>query len=348
MPVHQVFHERRKGLIAVMTAMAIGALIGATALVFDLGQVVIAAEHAQRAADAAALAGASGIAAGASAAATERASSIVSANSAPVASFRLALPTAGVSILGPGDLIPGYRTLTADEGAVRVTVDAQVDFQFARLFGLDTATVTRSATAARVHIGGAPVAPMWISDTTSLTVGASQELHMAQVEKLDPTQPLPPGNFGWLEPNTGARDFSTLLGGYQVPPETLAANSVALGDTVTGLTGERVGQWVQALSHNSSDTGRLDRASLPPYDTQTPETATADNPRLLLVPVVEVLGGTGTGASYTIVKFAVFWLTSVRSGGKSITGTFLRYDVPGLGGSTSGAYAGVWTVRLVG
>ena len=324
------------GSVLVQVALALTVLVGAAALSFDLGQTVVAAQIAQRTADAAALAGASQVITGAEGAASSRATSIVAANSAGCA-YPLAVPSGGVACLGSGAAIAGYRTLTAGEEAITVRVTAHVPFHFATLFGMDSTTAVRSATAARVHAAGASIMPMWISNATPLTVGVSQELHASTAG----TEPIPPGSFGWLQPLAG--DFSTLLSGYQVPDSVAQANYVQVGAIVDALTGQKVGQWDKVLQD------RLARASVSPYASQTPTEGgyTDDNPRILLIPLVTVIGGTGTGATFRVERFGVFWLESVTGGSaKSITGQFLRYDVP-LQPDTA-TNTGLWTVRLVG
>lgn len=325
----------RGGSITLQVALALVVLVTSAALCFDVGQTVVAAQIAQRTADAAALAGAWGAITGAEAAASDRATSIVAANGA-TCSYPLAVPPSGIICLGSGSAIPGYRTLTAGEEAITVPVSAYVTFHFAPLFGLNSMTVVRSATVARVHAAGAPIAPMWISNSTPLIAGTDVELHASTAE----IEPIPAGNFGWLEPQAG--DFRMLLSGYQIPDDIRLANYVQVGDTVDARTGQQVGNWTKTLED------RLARATLPPYSSQTPTEGgyTEDNPRLLTIPLVTVIGGVGTNASFRVERFAVFWLKSVRGGSsKSIMGEFLRYDVP-LQPDTA-QDTGIWTVRLV-
>ena len=49
----------------------------------------------------------------------------------------------------------------------------------------------------------------------------------------------------------------------------------------------------------------------------------------MLVPLVSFIGGTGSGASFTIVKFGAFSLDSVKGPQKKITGRFMQFDAPG-------------------
>ena len=62
----------------------------------------------------------------------------------------------------------------------------------------------------------------------------------------------------------------------------------------------------------------------------------------------EYLGGTGSGATFNIIKFGVFWLEQVKtSGKKSITGRFIQYQTPGAGDDALAEFTGLWTARLV-
>lgn len=326
---------RRKGTVVVIVAVALVTLMAAAALVFDLGQIVIAADLAQRTADAAAMAGAGEPIAVDKTAAANRAVSVVIANGI-VSSYPLTAPTADLVYYTSGQTVPHFRTLGTGEEAMTVVVQAEIDFSFARIFGLTTATAERSSTAARVHAAGASIVPMFISANTALEYGDLQELHASS----DPSVSLPPGSYGWVEPQSG--DFSDLLCGFQVPQEILDANFVGLGEELTGATGQKTGQWAGALQD------RLDRASVPPYSTQTPTEGgyTADNPRVLLVPMVEYVGLTGSNATFRILSFGAFWLESVVGGNdKTITGRFLKYEVPGSGDTPLDT--GLLTVRLV-
>ena len=73
------------------------------------------------------------------------------------------------------------------------------------------------------------------------------------------------------------------------------------------------------------------------------------NPRIMLVPMVEYLGGNGANAEFEIHAFGAFWLESVDSHSqpKSITGRFVQYHMSGAGGDPLASETGLWTVRMV-
>jgi hypothetical protein len=334
-----------QGAITVLVAVASAVLLLSAALSFDIGRVIIAAQEAQKAADAASLGGATLLPN--TAAASSRVSAVVIANSG-VSTFSYTQVSGSPIYYGAGATPPGFRVLGPFERAVRVAVQTDVEHFFAPIAGLTQTHVERSALAARLAAGQIPAVPMWISADTPLVPGQSVELHMSTAGDSDNTGAIPPGNFGWLTPGSGGQDFSLLLGGYQVPPATLQENLIAVGDTVFGYPGQKVGRWYGELGTSHDDLGRLDRAAVPPYDTQTPSDFTADNPRILLVPLVTVISGSGGNASYLVVRFAMFWLESVNRADKSIIGQVIDGDVPGLPGSDTGIDSGVFTVKLVG
>lgn len=337
---HYSWNSRRPrgGAIIVLLAVALLALMAATAYVFDLGRIVAAAQYAQRTADAAALAAISQPISGATGAASTRVTTIAAAN-AQVSPYSLSLATDGVTFYAAGQTVPGYRMLSGQEEAARVVVHAQVEYSFARVFNMTNVIVERSATAARVHAAGGSIAPMAVGDGTPLTPGALVELHESTAKNMV----LAPGNYGWLDPE--GTDFLTMLTGYNLPQSVVQANYTEVGDLVDGLTGEKVGQWEKALED------RLARASVPPYASQTWTEGgyTADNPRILIVPLVVTAGGSGTGAAYEVRQFGAFWLEGVLGGkDKSIQGRFMKYVLPLGDDAGYDIDTGLWTMRLVG
>lgn len=336
----------RQGAIIVLVAVVLLVLLLAAAFVFDIGRVILSAQEAQRAADAAALAGAHRMRDGQMTAAT-CIDEVVAANS--TGSSCVYSQTVDSPIFyGPKDTIPSYRALGASEMAVRVAVQTDVRHFFAPVVRLRQTRVTRSAIAARLTAMAINIAPIWISSNTPLVAGESMELHMSTLADSSATLELPAGNFGWIMPQSSPSHFDLLLSGYQVPPDIIQANMVSNGDILRGMPGQKVGHWSRMLGHSNDDLGRLDRASVSPYAEQTPDNFTADNPRLLFIPLVEVISGSGSQATYRVVRFAMFWLESVDGPHKSFVGTLINGDVPGLPAMPDGSETGIWTVKLVG
>jgi Flp pilus assembly protein TadG len=119
--------RREEGQAIVLVAMAVVVLLGAAALVLDVGQWYVAKQQAQNAADLAALAAAADLP-GDPADADADARAHVLAN----------MPGAAATVTTP------YK---ADAGAVRVDVD--VATSFARLLGKNTVSVDAHASARR-------------------------------------------------------------------------------------------------------------------------------------------------------------------------------------------------------
>jgi hypothetical protein len=172
---------------------------------------------------------------------------------------------------------------------------------------------------------------------------------------------LAPGSFGFLDMSTPGQDwFSQLLSGWSVADPCLEAAYVELDTNVTAYTGIKVGQWQQPLESETGTLGgtaRLERAeydatwSQETYSPYTPETHSDDNPRIILVPIVDWLGGTGANAEYHVVGFAEMWLLDVvnTDGGKGITVQFMEwhYSTGGGGEIDPGADNGVFVVRMI-
>ena len=341
------YHANRKaGSVSVIVAIALVALLGAAALTFDIGHIVVAAQRVQQVADVAALAGGSRPILAAPLETRCRVNEIVVANNEIGTVFVRVPEQVEVVLYGPGEVVPDFRVLSSQEEALSVTAYCDVPMYFARIFGLENTTVWRRAMVARVFAPGAPIVPMWISNETPLNYDEPQELHLG----ADASAADIPGTFGWLEPLSGSNDFLTLLKGYDVPEDMRMANYIECGETVTGYTGESVGLWQKALGYAPDGTGRLQRAEQAPWADQTWETYTTDNPRLLIVPMVDYLGGSGSNAEFYIVRFGVFWLEELITTGpvKSIRGRFIEFNMPGTGSGLPDFATGLWTVKLVG
>jgi len=122
------------------------ALLGISALVIDIGRVSVAAQQVQAVMDAAALAGAAKLPTQDDAEASLQ-RTILANNMLNPAWMVSCVPSNDVTYYAPGAIVPGYGTLEDEENAITVTGRAVVDYTFARIFGINSATVVRSATA---------------------------------------------------------------------------------------------------------------------------------------------------------------------------------------------------------
>ena len=340
---------QQRGAILPLVVVMLPALLGVAALTVDLGLLALAAQQAQDVADAAALGAVSELPDYTSARAT--ASSLVEANNESSAALQAACSSANgdIAFWGPHETIPDYGALGSSTYGVRVTVHIPVEYVFAPVLGLTGATVTRNSTALRVRAGAAPIVPMWMSYEPPLDPDADYGVEREMLMASDPAAANIPGSFGWLEPLSGS--FIDLLRGYDLTPAQVEANQLVEGDVLTAYTGLSVGQWRAALDYANDGLARLQRATDPegPWAGDTFEDFHTDNPRIVLVPLVEYVGGTGSGAQFVIREFAAFWIESIDSHGnpQSIIGRFIKYQIPGRGEGLGPEGARIWTAKLV-
>lgn len=340
--------SRRGGYVMVLVALALVVLMGSAALTIDLGIMAAAAQRAQNVADAAAFS--AGMRLPEFSAGRIAAADIIEANNEQDSGIDVVCDAdesgSGVIFYGPHSTIPNYGALGPVSWGVRVTATAPVELTFARVLGFERVTPERSCSVVRMPVGGAPIAPMWVNHDTEYLYGERQQLLMADGPHYEDI----PGSFGWLVPASGERnDFAELLRGYELTPEQLYAAYVSLGDIVYAYTGLRTGQWRGALETDFDGLARLQRAEWSPWDEDTFEDYHDDNPRILIVPMVEYVSGSGSNAHFLIHRFGAFWLEAVDSHGndKSIWGRFIDFTAPGADGDPLAPDTGMWVVRTV-
>jgi len=338
--------HRERGVVMVWVVVAIVALLGMAALTVDVGQLVIAAQVAQDVADAAALG--AGLELPGHGAAQSVALSLVTANNESTGGFTASCsPDSGdITFWSANETIPDFGLLGDYAWGMRVTTHVPVDYVFAPVLGLEDATISRSCTVVRMPVGGVPICPMWISYETDYLYGQEQQLLMAD----GPHCANIPGSFGWLEPPSGNNDlFLDLLRGYQIPYEDIVANYGSIDDICTARTGLAVGQWAKALNTSPDGLARMDRAMWEPWTGDTFDSFHDDNPRIMIVPMAEYLGGTGTGAQFQIHAFGAFYIESINSQHPpyAINGRFIEYTLPGSDGDPLSPETGLWTVKMV-
>ncbi len=225
----------------------------------------------------------------------------------------------------PGETIPGYGDLGVWAYAIRVTARVPVEYTFARILGISGAVATRSCTVMRAPAKGVPMCTIWLADGTERPDGEPQSLLMA----TGPEDANIPGSFGFLQsPDGCTATWDTLLKGYPMTYEDMETSFVEAGDSVFATTGVDVGLFTKALLADKG-TARLERGTTGKWEFDTFDDYHADNPRIMLIPMVTYLGGTGSNAEFRIERFAAFWLDAVQGGQKILTGRFMNYDLPG-------------------
>ena len=194
--------------------------------------------------------------------------------------------------------------------ALGVRTCVRVDYAFARVLGLHDGARTRESVAVLGPAGGICAVPIWLSEGSN--PGFGQPVDLVYDDMKMRRWEIPPGSFGFLDFSTPGEDwFQQLLRGYNVSDAVRQNAIVGIGDIVRAYTGVNTGKWVAALTDETGSddgTSRMERAGNPPWGGQSFEDHWATNPRIMLVPVVEYLSGTGNNATFRVDKFAVFWL----------------------------------------
>ncbi len=312
----------RSGVAGAWVVVSFVVLAGMAALVIDLGQLVVAAQRCQDVADAAALAGAPHLPD--QSPAREAALATAVANNAEATGFHVEIEPDDITFFGPGDTI-GDTVLGPWAHGMQVEVRAPVQYSFARILGLTGAVASRRARVFRGPVEGIPIATMWIAEETPLAYGQQQNLLMAD----GPHYAGIPGSFGFLESPEGCTAaWDDLLKGYNLSREDIETSFVRLGDSVYARTGVSVGHWRKCLVDDHG-TSRLERGTSGKWANDTFYDYHADNPRIMLLPLVSYHEGTGSNARFEIEKFGAFWLEGVNQGQKEIIGRFIEFDMPG-------------------
>lgn len=337
--------DRRRGAVAMMVVVGLTAILAAAALSVDVGRVMVAAQRAQDVADAGALAGGATLKVPADA--IVAAQQCVAANNQPnqgvpiTCTYVPSSETSDIRYFEPYSYVPNYGWLGWAAKAIQVTTHVTVPYTFGRVVGLTRQDITRRATAVRGPVGGCPITPMWVSHPTEYQYGEYQNLLMAD----GPHYADIPGNFGWLAlPSGVSASWADILAGLPLSDSDLEAMFRDIGDLIYGYPGLSVGQWVNGLE------SRITRAQAGTWAGETWDNCSPNNPRIVIVPLVSYVSGTGSGATFRIEKFGAFWLDAVTSSGnpKHIDGRFIRYTLPGAGIEPLADDVGLFSYRLAG
>ncbi len=332
-----------RGQIAVIFALGSVTLVGAMALGTDIGVLYYNWVLLQKAADAAALAGANYL-----------------PNDA-----NTAISTAKAYLTNNGTTSADVVSATAinSDTELQVTAARNVPYYFARVLGLQSGQVSVASiaeapggigtvnagpsspiacssiactgsggqtltTASGSPASGAPFAggcggstgaynilPIAVDNLTASawSLGASYTLN--RVDSSGPNGPWPdaPGNWGLVDlcgqgEGGGAAIRSALANGYY--------GELSIGNTLTTLPGVEVGPVSQGLI------GLTDRTSASP---SSPSAFDPTDPRAVIVPLVSFANCTGT-CKVPITGFMAFYITSVNGG--AVTGTFVAMVDP--------------------
>ncbi|TEB06997.1 hypothetical protein Psch_00535 [Pelotomaculum schinkii] len=291
------FTSDQRGMALVLVAAGMVAFTGFMALVADVGLLALNKQRLVNAVDAAALAGVHELP--------------VNPDQAKAVAVNYALQN------GANPLEPQVGEYLGDPNT-KLTVSAarQVEFAFARVLGINSGTVSATATAGlsgiRALNGAAPLAvpdkPFEFGASYTLKVGANSE---------DPP-PLGPGTFGALSlGGNGASNYEdNLKYGY--------SGQLKVGDVVNTETGNMSNPTKRAVDY------RMDLCTHTPAC--TPAHFDPGCPRILFIPVYrENYEAGGQIKNITISGFAAFLVDRVTGQGTQsyIEGAFIRLVIDG-------------------
>jgi Putative Flp pilus-assembly TadE/G-like len=287
-------HRFSKGQVAVVMLLIMFPLIGVIGLGADLGLLYFQWGMAQKAADAAVLAGAGYLPNHTSTAQT----------TATTYATNNGLKTSEIT----------SDTVAADDMSITMTTSRTVAYYFLQLVGVNSGTVKPMAKAGiqqntEQARGLIPIGLPCSTASCSYTTGALYQLVQAGANGNGGSWNVGPGNWGRLALGApGASQFLTnLINGYQGPINVddyvNAETGQVNGPTATGV-GDRVSTGLAVNGTVTSPT----LATVPAYD-----------PRLVAVPLVDFTGATGTSVPVQIKGFALMWLGSYTSQGPNKT-----------------------------
>ena len=277
-----------RGAVMVVAAIMMVTLMASAAVVIDAGQLFLAKKRLQNAADASALAGCF---------------TLVNKQD-PVLADAESSKYISANVIGEYQYSP---TVDLDKNTFQVNLFQKVEHFFATVIGIDSSTVSATATA-----GGNTV--ISITGVVPLGVVRQQfEFNKPYTLKYGGGEGYN-GNYGALAlGGRGASNYrSNLMYGYK--------NEIKIGDIVATETGNMAGPTSQGVNYRIS----LDHSSI--------QDLAPNSPRVVIVPVIDRLVGSGSNASATVVGFAAFYLESTDGKG-AVTGSFLKWAVSGKVGA---------------
>lgn len=282
-----------RGQILVIIALAMPVLIGTLSLGTDVAILYFNWVQLQKAADAAAIAGANYL------------------PGDPAQAQTVADTYAIQNGVVQGEI--ASTTVAPDELSITVTLQRSVPFNFARMFGLHQTNVSTAATAGVQTNPGAsrgvmPIGLPCSSGNCSYNVGKHYTL------KQGPTN----GNWGQLGPgNWGA----LALGGnganvYRYNIERGYIGKLSVGQSISVETGNVVGPTSQGFTTRIN----LGQTTFPGANPAAPSQY---DPRVVVIPMIDFTGAKGKSTQVTIANFALMFVDSVNGNSANIDAVYL-------------------------
>jgi len=289
-----IVSRSKKGQMAVVMMMVMLPLLSLIGLGADIGLLFFQWGIAQKAADAAVLAGAGYLPNHTSTAKTT-ASTYATTNG---------LKTSEIT----------SNTVAADNMSITMTTSRTVPYYFLQLVGVSSGTVKPMAKAgiqqnSEQARGLIPIGLPCSSSSCTYTTGTLYQLVQAGATGKGGSWSLGPGNWGRLALGApGATQFlNNLINGYQ--------GSINVNDYINAETGQVNGPTAMGVGDRVS-TGLAVNATV---SNPTLATVPAYDPRLVAVPLVDFTGATGTSVPVQVKGFALMWLDSYTSQGANKT-----------------------------
>ena len=319
-------HSDQRGSAAVVTALFMVVLIGFSAFALDLGIYYDEASKLQNSLDSSVLA------------ALQELPATNTSSSAWAAAKNAAISYAALNetVLTADDIQPVYKDDVATNSiiGIKATKSTVVEFNFAKVLGINSGTVTRTASAGLVPAGGVRGAiPLSITASslsnalangvlTGLTIKCSSNTGDIGIDSTGVN-----GWFGALRfEGSGASIYSDLLAyGYN--------GTLTVGQVLEMENGNMSGPTMDGF------TTRYSRCK----DGCTADNYLPDCPKLVYVPVVQII----SSSRVKIVSFATFFLESCGGSGRNayIKASYLKDIVvsdsaTGVSGLDFGIYVG--------
>ena len=307
------FHTDQRGQAFIIFAAALIPLLGVAALVMDVGQLYVKQRELQNAADAAALAG-SALLPGSTA--SQRA-----------AAMTLAEEFAGLNGVDPADLDISIETRDFPYDTVVAVPRETVEFNFARVLGLDESSVSVHAAAQTGSVaGGRGILPWGVEEPPSgFDFGDSYCLKLGSNGNGGGCSGSNQGNFHALDIDDNGNASANIYRNAIINGSTI---TVRVGDEKDVVPGNMQGPTSQGTGCSGSG-GRI-QGNNQDFDDVIETTADGynvldwDSPRIGLVPIVEF----EDAHTASILAFGVFFIEGCGPNG-SVSGIFIDTAVPG-------------------
>ena len=330
--MHRILNKlcfEQRGSAAVVTGIFMVVLIGFSAFVMDFGISYDKASKLQNSLDSAALA------------ALQELPADNASSSAWLAAENTAIAYAAFNEFDivPEDIRPIYKNDNSSNDiiGIKITKSVTVEYNFARVLGIDSGTITRTSSAGLVPAGGISGAvPLSITDSSLSQAIAANIVSGLEIKCSSNTDDIGidcTGVSGWFGAlrfdGSGASDYSELLAnGY--------SGNLFVGQVLEMENGNMSGPTMDGF------TTRFNKC----HDGCTVENYLPDCPKIVYVPVVEVLSKN----TVKIVAFATFFLTECGGTGNNsyIKATYLKdIVVPDSAAGASGSDFGLYVGKLL-